>query len=168
MTCNIISIGACSVCMHELAWSAIEYMQQTVISRHFLGKKYWPQQQCIGSSTASPGWKFDCCTERCKIVVYCLQKREYILFKKVMYTQPQSLSATSYLTLCWMILCRLLTFFKITFLKNSFRSTIIGSRSGLTTFWSWSGSKLFSKVNSRKQKLPLERKKLNRAPDKRG
>ena len=52
--------------------------------------------------------------------------------------------------------CRLLIFFKINFLEKFFQEQYksvkqFGSRSGPTLCWSWSGSKLFSKVISRRQ-----------------
>ena len=57
----------------------------------------------------------------------------------------------------------LLTFFQINFLKNLLSKHTqcvkqFGSRSVLTFCWFWSGSKVFAKVISRWQKLPLARK----------
>ena len=50
------------------------------------------------------------------------------------------------------------------FQKKSFRNTIsvkqFGSRSGPMVCWAWSGSKMFAKVISRRQKLPLRGKEL--------
>ena len=55
--------------------------------------------------------------------------------------------------------CCLLTFFKIDISKKFNQSAKhVGSRSGPTKCQSWSGSKLFAKVISRRQKLPLARK----------
>ena len=61
---------------------------------------------------------------------------------------------------CCMLFCRLVDFFlKINFFKKSFRNTIsveqFRSRSVPKFCQAWSGSKLFAKVISRRQKLPL-------------
>ena len=61
--------------------------------------------------------------------------------------------------------CCLLTFFKINFFKKFFHKHYqsvkkFGSRSGPTICWSWSGSKLFAKVISRRQKALRARNEL--------
>ena len=61
--------------------------------------------------------------------------------------------------------CRLLTFFKIYFFEKFFqehyqRVKPFGFRSGPTFCRTWSGSKLFDKIISRWQKLPLAKKEL--------
>ena len=77
---------------------------------------------------------------------------------------------SSQLTLCilgnfsWFY-CRLLTFLRINFSKKFFQEhyqsvKLFRSRSGPTFRRSWSGSKLFAKVSSRRQKSPLARKEL--------
>ena len=72
-----------------------------------------------------------------------------------------------YLTICMLgnfscICCRMPTFFKISFFKNFFQKHLqsvrwFGSRSGPTHCQSWSGSKLFENIISRKQKSTLAR-----------
>ena len=62
--------------------------------------------------------------------------------------------------------CRLLDFLNINFFKKFFKEHYqsvkwFGSRSGPTFCWSWSDSKLFSKIISRQQKLPLASKELS-------
>ena len=57
--------------------------------------------------------------------------------------------------------CRLLIFFKSTFFKKLFQEyhlsvKQLGSRSGLTCCWAWSGSKLFAKVISRRYSVGNE------------
>ena len=63
------------------------------------------------------------------------------------------------------LFCRLLTFFKLNFFKKFFQEHYqsvkqFGSRSGPTLCWAWSGSKLFAKIISRRQKSPLPGKEL--------
>ena len=65
-----------------------------------------------------------------------------------------------------MLFCRLwiFFFFKLNFQKKSFRNTLsvkqFGTRSGPTKCRAWSGSKLFAKDISRRQKLSLAWKEL--------
>ena len=66
---------------------------------------------------------------------------------------------------CSCFCCPLLTFFKINFFKKFFQQNYqsgkqLGFRSGPTFCRSWSGSKLFAKVISRRQKLQLAMKEL--------
>ena len=70
------------------------------------------------------------------------------------------------LTLCMLgnfacFFCHLWIFLKTNFFKKIFQEyhqsvKQFGSRSGPTFYWAWSGSKLFAKFISRRQKLPLE------------
>ena len=89
-----------------------------------------------------------------------------------MFTFYQVYKYYDFLTLCMLgnfscFCCRLLTYYKIDFLKKILQGHYksvkqFGSRSGPTFCLSWSGSKLFAKVFSRPQKSLLARKELQK------
>ena len=75
----------------------------------------------------------------------------------------QSIKLVACWTICFFVVCDF--FFLLNFFKKSFRITIsvkqFGSRSGPTFCRAWSGSKLFAKIISIRQKSPQARKELN-------
>ena len=110
-------------------------------------------------------WSFHCCAVTQAVILFLwysmsssviIRTGQIVFFDALNSLHAYQAYFNAFLDICWL-------FSKSTFSKDSFRKPIrvpnsFGSRSECR---SWSGSKQFAKVISRRQKSPLARKELN-------